>query len=74
MPGTTDADEVFRISEDLRKAIMVPIDNADRRGRTRCSIGSTQARSSETADEAIHRATTAMSEAKQAGGDRVVHD
>ena len=73
MPKTTDSDEVFRISEDLRKAIMVPIDNADRRGRTRCSIGSTQARRDETPDEVVHRAATAMSEAKQAGGDRVAH-
>ena len=73
MPNTKDADEIFRISEDLRKAIMVPIDNADRRGRTRCSIGSTQAQGDETADAVVHRAAEAMSQAKQAGGDRVSH-
>ncbi len=73
LPQMTDADEVFRASEDLRKAIMVPIDNADRRGRTRCSIGSTRVVPDESVDDVIHRATAAMEEAKQAGGDRVTH-
>ncbi len=71
---TVDADhEVFRFGEQMRTAIMVPIDNDDRRTRTRCSIGSTHAVAGESADDVIHRAMEALMEAKSAGGDRVVH-
>ncbi len=73
VPSPRNNDEVFRLAEKLRKAIAVPIDNADRRGRTRCSIGATRVAAGESADAAIHRAVAAMTESKDAGGDRVTH-
>lgn len=73
VPSPPSATSVFRLAERLRKAIAVPLDNADRRGRTRCSIGATTVLPNETADEAIHRAVDAMKESKAAGGDRVSH-
>ncbi len=73
MPKVRSSTEVFRLAEQLRKVIAVPIDNADRRSRTRCSIGATQVLPGEIADDAIHRAVAAMTEAKTRGGDRVSH-
>lgn len=73
IPSPPSATSVFRLAERLRKAISVPLDNADRRGRTRVSIGATTVFPNETADEAIHRAVEAMRESKEAGGDRVSH-
>lgn len=73
IPSPPSATSVFRAAERLRKAIAVPLDNADRRGRTRCSIGATTVFPNEIADEAIHRAVEAMRESKEAGGDRVSH-
>ena len=73
LPKITDTTAVFRIAEQLRKAITVPLDNADRRSRTRCSIGATQAVRGENPDGAIHRAVAAMADSKSSGGDRVTH-
>lgn len=73
LPTVETETEVFRLAERLRKVLMVPIDNADRRGRTRCSIGATRALPDETADKAIHRVAQALVEAKSQGGDRVSH-
>ncbi len=73
VPSPPSATSVFRLAEKLRKAISVPLDNADRRGRTRCSIGATTVFPNEKADAAIHRAAVAMIESKAAGGDRVTH-
>ncbi len=65
--------ELFRTAEKMRTAISVPLDNADRRGRTRCSIGSARALANESADAVIHRAVEAMRLSKTEGGDRVTH-
>ena len=73
LPAITSADELFRIAEQLRSVTMVPIDNSDRRQRTRCSIGSIQVMPGEPVDKAIHRAVTAMAISKADGGDRVTH-
>lgn len=73
LPTVETETEVFRLAERLRKVLMVPIDNADRRGRTRCSIGATRALPEETPDQAIHRVAKALVEAKSQGGDRVSH-
>ena len=73
LPTVDSETEVFRTAEQMRTAIMVPLDNDDRRGRTRCSIGATRGLAGENAEEVIHRATAAMGEAKAAGGDRVQH-
>lgn len=73
LPEVSSETEVFRFAEQMRTAIMVPIDNSDRRGRTRCSIGSTHAQRGEGADDAVHRAIAAMREAKAEGGDRAIH-
>ncbi len=73
LPSVETDTEVFRLAERLRKVLMVPIDNADRRGRTRCSIGATRALPNESADAAIFRVTEALVHAKAQGGDRVSH-
>ena len=73
LPMVDSDTELFRLAEQMRTAISVPIDNSDRRGRTRCSIGSTRAIAGESADHVIHRAAEAMMKAKTEGGDRVTH-
>ena len=73
IPTVDSETEVFRLAEKMRTAIMVPLDNDDRRSRTRCSIGATRGLAGESAEDVIRRATAAMAEAKEAGGDRVSH-
>lgn len=71
MPTVESLDDINRLAETVRGALVVPIDSADRRSLIRCSVGAVAIRAGESAEEAINRADQAMYEAKRSGGDRV---
>ena len=72
IPMIDDLDEVNRLAETVRSALVVPIDIGDRRRLIRCSIGAVAIRAGESAEQAINRADQIMYDAKRSGGDRVM--